>query len=118
MRRVDRDTVTSALSWYKIWPLNGFQSHPRKTKTSQEAQSLHKFLEPTWKPTVNYTDNSPEFGKACKDLSRNHCPSTPHCSETIGIAQRAVRSIKERTSAVWMKNGGRMPWSPTAICQT
>ena len=37
---------------------------PCKTKTSQETQrSLQKFLEPTRKPKVIYTDNSLEFGK-------------------------------------------------------
>ena len=53
------------------------QSCPCKTKTSQETQrSLQKFLEPDRKPKVIYTDNSLEFGKACEDLSWNHCTST------------------------------------------
>ena len=53
------------------------QSYPCKTKTSQETQrSLQKFLEPERKPKVIYTDNSLEFGKACEDLSWNHCTST------------------------------------------
>ena len=51
-------------------------------------------------PKVIYTDNSLEFGKACEDLSWNHCTSTPHRSETNGIAERAVRRVKEGTSAV------------------
>ena len=55
------------------------QSYPCKTKTSQETQrSLQKFLEFERKPKVIYTDNSLEFGKACEDLSWNHCTSTPH----------------------------------------
>ena len=72
------------------------QSYPCKTKTSQETQrSLQKFLEPNRKPKVIYTDNSLEFGKACEDLSWNHCTSTPHRSETNGIAERAVRRVKD-----------------------
>ena len=48
------------------------QSHPCKTKTSQETQrSLQKFLEPDRKLKVIYTDNSLEFGKACEDLCWN-----------------------------------------------
>ena len=44
-------------------------SYPCKTKTSQETEeSLQKFLEPTRKPKVIYTDNSLEFGKACEDV--------------------------------------------------
>ena len=57
------------------------QAYPCKNKTSQETQrSLQKFLEPERKPKVIYTDNSLEFGKACEDLSWNHCTSTPHRS--------------------------------------
>ena len=70
------------------------QAFPCKNKTSQETQrSLQKFLEPERKPKVIYTDNSLEFGKACEDLSWNHCTSTPHRSETNGIAERAVRRV-------------------------
>ena len=82
------------------------QAYPCKTKKSQETQkSLQKFLEPDRKPTVMYTDNSLEFGKACEDLSWNHCTSTPHRSETNGIAERAVRRVKEGTSAVLLQSG-------------
>ena len=77
------------------------QSYPWKTKTSQETQkSLQKFLEPTRKPKVIHTDNSWEIGNACEELSWNHCTSTPHRSEPNGIAERAVRGVKEGTSAV------------------
>ena len=73
------------------------QAYPCKTKTSQETQrSLQKFLETDRKPKVIYTDNSLEFGKACEDLSWNHCTSTPHRSETDGIAERAVRKVNGR----------------------
>ena len=82
------------------------QSYPCETKTSQETQkSLMKFLEPTRKPKVIYTDNSLEFGKSCEDLSWNHCTSTPHRSETNGSAERAVRRVKEGTSPVLLQYG-------------
>ena len=87
------------------------QAYPCKTKTSQETQrSLQKFLEPNRKPKVIYTDNSLEFGKACEDLSWNHCTSTPHRSETNGIAERAVRRVKEGTSAVLLQLGLNESW--------
>ena len=42
------------------------QSYPCKSKSSQEHQkNLLKFLEPTRKPKVIYTDNSLEIGKSC-----------------------------------------------------
>ena len=82
-----------------------------KTNASQETQrSLQKFLEPDRNPKVIYTDNSLEFGKDCEDLSWNHCTSTPHRSETNGIAERAVRRVKEGTSAVLSQSGVGNEW--------
>ena len=87
------------------------QSYPCKTKTSQETQrSLQKILEPERNPKVIYTDNSLEFGKSCEDLSWNHCTSTPHRSETDGIADRAVRRVKEGTSSVLLQSGLNESW--------
>ena len=63
-----------------------------------------KFLEPTRKPKVMYTDNSLEFGKSFEELSWNHCTSTPHRSETNVIAERAGRRVKEGTSAVLLQS--------------
>ena len=96
------------------------QAYPCKNKTSQETQrSLQKFLEPERKPKVIYTDNSLEFGKACEDLSWNHCTSTPHRSETNGIAERAVRRVKEGTSAVLLQSGlNESWWADTMECYT
>ena len=62
------------------------QSYPCKTNSPQGAGKTN-------------TDNSLEFGKACEELSWNHCKSTPHRSETNGIAERALRRIKEGTHA-------------------
>ena len=82
-----------------------------QNKTFQETEnSLQKFLEPARKPKVIYADNSIEFGKYCEDLSWNHCRSTPHRSETNGIAERAVRKIKEGTSAVVLQSGLDEKW--------
>ena len=96
------------------------QSYPCKTKTSQETErSLQKFLEPNMKPKVIYNDNSLEFGRACEDLSWNHCTSTPHRSETNGIAERAVRRVKEGTSAVLLQSGlDEKWWADTMECFT
>ena len=83
----------------------------RVKQNSQEIdKSSRKFLEPTGKPQVIYTDNSLEFGQACEDLLWNHCTSTSHRSETNGIAERAVRRIKEGTSAVLLQSGLDEKW--------
>ena len=96
------------------------QSYPCKTKTSQVTQkSLRKFLEPDRKPEVIHTDNSSGFGKACEDLSWNHCTSTPHRSETNGIAERAMRRVKGGTSAVLLQSGLDENWSADSMeCYT
>ena len=95
-------------------------SYPCKTKTSQETQrSLQKFLEPEKKPKVIFTDNSLEFGKACEDLSWNESTSTPHRSETNGIAERAVRRVKEGTSVGLLQSGlNENWWADSMECKT
>ena len=80
------------------------QAYPCKTKTSQETQrSLPKFLEPERNPKVIYTVNSWEFGN--------------------GIAERAVRRVKEGTSAVLLQSALIESWwadsmDVTLICET
>ena len=71
---------------------------------------MSKFLEPSHKPQVKCTDNSMEFGKASEDLAWNHRTSTPHRSETHDIAERAVRRVKEGTSAVLLQSGLDEKW--------
>ena len=96
------------------------QTYPCKNKTSQETQrSLQKFLEPERKPKIIYTDNSLEFGKACEDLSWNHCTFTPHRTETNGIAERTVRRVKEGTYAVLLQSGlNESWWADSMQCYT
>ena len=84
---------------------------------------MQKFLEPERKPKVIYTDNSLEFGKACEDLSWSLCTSAPRRSETNGIAGRAVRRVKEGTSAVLLQSGLNESWWADSmecipICET
>ena len=87
------------------------QSYPCKTNSPQRTgKSSRKFLELSENPKVIYTDNSLEFGKACEELSWNHCKSTPHRAETNVVAGRAVRRIKEGTfaSGVAIRLGRKM----------
>ena len=51
-----------------------------------------------------------EFGKSRVELSWNHCTSTPHRSETNGIAERAVRRVIDGTSAVLLQSGLDNEW--------
>ena len=98
------------------WKPNGSSRIRAKQKL---LRSLQKFLEPNRKPKVIYTDNSLEFGKACEDLFRNYCTSTPHRSETNGIAERAVRRVKGGTSAVLLQSGlDENWWADSVECYT
>ena len=63
MRDVNQETITGTLSWYNILLLNGFNLIRASRETEK---SLSKFLEPSHRPKVVYTDNSMEFGKACE----------------------------------------------------
>ena len=120
MKNVNLETIIDMQSWCRTWPLNGSSRIRVKKKTSQETQrSLQKFLESDRKPKVIYTNNSLEFGKVCEDLSWNHRTSTPHRSETNGIAERAVRRVKEGTSAVLLQSGlDENWWADSTECYT
>ena len=120
MKVVNLETITDMQSRCRTEPHNGSKHIRARTKTSQETQRcLQKFLEPDRKPEVIYTDNSLEFGKACEDLSWNHCTSTPHKSETNGNAERAVRRVKEGTSAVLLQSGlNENWWADSMECYT
>ena len=57
----------------------------------------------------------------CKDYLRGtcHCTSTPHRSETNLIAERAVRRVKEGTSAVLLQSGlNENWWADSMECYT
>ena len=86
-------------------------SFPCKNTTSQETdRSFTKVSRVVGKAESHFSDNSCEFGKSCEDLSWNHCTSTPHRSETNGIAERAARRAKEGTSAVLLQSGLDEKW--------
>ena len=59
-------------------PTNWWASHPKQTQTTMNGVSE----------------------KSCEDLSCNHRTSIPRRSETNGIAERAVRRVKEGTFCI------------------
>ena len=124
MKVVNLETIIDMQSWCRTWPPNGSSRIRVKQKLLRKPRRAQKFLEPNRKPKVIHTDKSLEFGKACEDLSWNHCTSTPHRSETNGIVERAVHRVKEGVrlqyccSQVWMKNGGQIPWNVIPIRET
>ena len=57
------------------------------------------------------------LSKSCEDLSWNHRTSTPHRSDTNGIAERAARRPKEGTSAVLLQSGLDEKWWADSIVE-
>ena len=94
-----RATLRAHLSWCKV------------------SSCVLSSMEPSQAPKVEDTDNSLEFGQSGEDLSWNHRTSTPPRSETNGTAERAVRRVKEGTSAVLRKSGlDEQWWSDSMEC--
>ena len=55
--------------------------------------------------------------KSCEVLKWNHRNSTPHRSETSGIAERAVRRVKESTLTVLLQSGlDEKGWADSLGC--
>ena len=79
LQQIQKFTVKS---WCRTWS-------PRRSSHIRAKQKLLRkqkgACKSSWSRTGSvkdtYTGNSLEFGKACKDLSWNHCTSTPHRSE-------------------------------------
>ena len=108
---MNHGTIADTLSWYKILLLNGFSLIRVKRRLHMIRREV---CENSWSRHTNLklfkTDNSMELGKECEDLSWNHRTSTPHRSETNGIAESAVRRVKEGTSAVFLQSGLDERW--------
>ena len=111
MRKVNHKTITGTLLLFKMLSLNGFNPirakhrlHRRRNRVYESSSSRHK------KTKVIYTHNALEFEKSREDLSWNHRTSTPLRSETNGIAERAVRRVKEGTLIVLLQSGLDEKW--------
>ena len=111
MKDVNPGTITDAVVVQDL-ATQWIQSYPCKNRNSLDTEkSPRKIPEPSQKPKVMYTDNSLEFGISCEELSWNHRTSTPYRSETNGIAERAIRRLKEG----WKISGGQILWNAIAV---
>ena len=81
------------------------------TKSAADTnKAFQRFLGPQVKPKHVYTDGSNEFEKALKDFDILCDTATPYRAETNGIAERAVRRVKERTSCTLVQSGLSGEW--------
>ena len=102
-------------------------SHPMDPGVSVQKPKLHKKPRGACKSSWSRIGSLKSFtltihwnfGKFCEELSWIHCTSTPHRSETNGIAERAVRRVKEGTSAVLLQSGlDENWWADSMECKT
>ena len=107
-------------SWCRTWP-------PNKSSRIRARQQLLRKPKESCKSSWSRIGNLKSFtltipwnlAKPGEDLSWNHCTSTPHRSETNGIAERAVRRVKEGTSAVLLQSGlNENWWADSMECYT
>ena len=105
-------TIIDMQSWCRTWRPNGSRHIRAKTKLHKKPREVCKS---SWSPIGNLKSFTLpillNFGKTCEGLSWNHCTSTPHRSESNGISERAVRKVKEGTSAVLSQSGLNKSWS-------
>ena len=105
------ETITDMQWWCRIWPLNG----SKRIRAKQKLLRKHKgACKSSWSQigsqksfTLTIFWNSANLVKISP---WNHCTSTPHRSETNGIAERAVRRVKEGNSAVLLQSGLNASW--------
>ena len=87
------------------------QSYGAPTKSTPDTKvAFRRFLGPGVEPKHVYTDNSKEFKLALQELNFIHDTSTPHRPQTNGIAERAVRRVKEGTSCALYQSGLTDRW--------
>jgi len=95
---------------------NWLQSYATKTKSAEDTKAgFQRFLGPQQKVEHIYTDNSKEFKKATKELGMSHDTPTPHRPQTNGVAERAVRRVKEGTSCTLQQSGFAEAWWACAM---
>ena len=82
-----------------------------KRKTAKlTKECIQKFAGPSSVIKYAYTDGAPEFTKAMRDLGIPHDKSTAHRPQTNGVAERAVRRVKEGTSSCLVQSGLNEEW--------
>ena len=91
-------------------------AYPCPTKSAVETtKSFQRYLGPDVKAKHVYTDNLKEFQCSLADLAVSHDTCTPYTPATNGIAERAVRRVKEGTSACLVQSGLADGWCHNSV---
>ena len=101
MTNANLETIIDMQSWCRTWPLNGSSRIRAKQKLHRKHREACKSSWIQIESLKSFTLTIPQnLAKLVKIFPGINCTSTPHRSETNGIAERAVRKVKEGTSAV------------------
>ena len=93
-------TIIDTPLWYKILQHSDYNPTLSKQKLRTKPRRAHRS---SW----SRRGNQKSFTLT---ILLNHCTSTPHRPETNGIAERALRRVKEGTSAVLLQLGLDNEW--------
>ena len=97
------ETITDMQSWSRTWPLNGSKRIRARRKLLRKPKEACKSSWSRIRSLKTFTLTIPLNLASLVKIS-------PHRSETNGIAERAVRRVKEGTSAVWLQSGLNESW--------
>ena len=116
MRILNLETLTDQQSWYKIKPLSGYSHTSVKPKRLSRRKRVHESSSSRQKSQKSSIQTIP-WNLA--NLVKNYHGIIVHQRLTDltrnGIAERAVRRIKEGTSAVLLQSGLDEKWWADAM---
>ena len=109
MNIANLETITGMQSWYKIWPLSGYNLIRANKNLSGDVKEFTKVLEPSEKPKKsfpyavlwNWANPVKNYHGTIEQL---------HRSETNGKSERGVPRIEDGTSAVLLQSGSDKKW--------
>ena len=117
MKIVNLETITDMQSWCRTWPLNG-------SSRIRVKQKLHRKYRESCKSSWSLIGNLKSFTLTIPwNLAKPVKIFPGIIARLHGIAERAVRRVKEGTSAVLLQSGLNESWwadsmDVTPICET
>ena len=112
MTIVNLETITFTQSWCRTQPLNG-------SKRIRAKQKLLRKLKEACKSSWSQTGNLKSFTLTLPWNSAKLVKISPGIIARNGIAERAVRRVKEGTSAVLLQSGlNESWWADSMECNT